>query len=237
MGGVEAAGAALYGAFAFGSSAGLLDVNGRQIRALRDEVTDEMKDVLGLEIVQGRWFGPEDNGQNWLPLVLTQQLSEALFGQDNPIGQNIAPEWASHEWRVVGVVAHYRPDGRFSAPPMFYFQRADLSNPELRPPSKLILKMRSGVTAEAEQALLARLQVLARTWSFEIDRMTDMRKTREQAQLIPVLLLGTVVAFLLMMVALGLAGVLWQNVTARMGEIGLRRAVGGSARPPSFGRK
>jgi len=38
-----------------------------------------------------------------------------------------------------------------------------------------------------------------------------------------------VAAFLMLMVGLGLVGVVWQNVTQRTTEIGLRRALGGTA--------
>ena len=42
----------------------------------------------------------------------------------------------------------------------------------------------------------------------------------------PLIVLGTVAGFLLLMVALGLIGVLWQNVARRTRELGLRRAMG-----------
>src|SRR5262249_60359516 len=45
-------------------------------------------------------------------------------------------------------------------------------------------------------------------------------------RLASVLAFGLVTGFLLLMVALGLTGVLWQNVTQRTREIGLRRAKG-----------
>ena len=41
---------------------------------------------------------------------------------------------------------------------------------------------------------------------------------------------GLIAAFLLAMVALGLTGVLWLNVTQRTREVGLRRAKGATAR-------
>ena len=44
------------------------------------------------------------------------------------------------------------------------------------------------------------------------------------------LAVGVVAGFLMLMVALGLTGVLWQNVTQRTREIGLRRAKGATAR-------
>ncbi|MCG8461651.1 MAG: FtsX-like permease family protein, partial [Holophagales bacterium] len=45
----------------------------------------------------------------------------------------------------------------------------------------------------------------------------------------PVFVAGVVALFLLMMVGLGLTGVLWQNVTRRTRELGLRRAQGATA--------
>ena len=44
--------------------------------------------------------------------------------------------------------------------------------------------------------------------------------------LTPLAIMGMVAGFLLLMVALGLSGVLWQNVTQRIRELGLRRAKG-----------
>jgi putative ABC transport system permease protein len=45
----------------------------------------------------------------------------------------------------------------------------------------------------------------------------------------PLAVLSVVAAFLLAMVAFGLFGVLWQNTTRRIPEIGLRRALGAPA--------
>ena len=40
------------------------------------------------------------------------------------------------------------------------------------------------------------------------------------------MVVGTIAGFLLLMVALGLTGVVWQSVTQRIREFGLRRAKG-----------
>ena len=44
-----------------------------------NEVTDEFKDVLGLQIVQGRWFGREDDGASYLPVVINAAMADELF--------------------------------------------------------------------------------------------------------------------------------------------------------------
>jgi putative ABC transport system permease protein len=46
---------------------------------------------------------------------------------------------------------------------------------------------------------------------------------------VPLAVVAVIAAFMLLMVAFGLFGVLWQNTTRRIPEIGLRRALGASA--------
>ena len=61
--------------------------------------------------------------------------------------------------------------------------------------------------------------------------MATIEHLRERScsdYLTPLSVLAVVAGFLLLMVALGLSGVLWQNVTQRMREFGLRRAAGAS---------
>src|SRR5690349_1265486 len=53
-----------------------------------------------------------------------------------------------------------------------------------------------------------------------------MKATQDKLVLIPILILFVVCGFLVFNVGLGLFGVLFQNISRRKGEIGLRRAVG-----------
>jgi putative ABC transport system permease protein len=56
-----------------------------------------------------------------------------------------------------------------------------------------------------------------------------MRASMLKEQLVPFIVVSVIAAFMVAMVAFGLFGVLWQNTTRRIPEIGLRRAVGASA--------
>ena len=53
-----------------------------------------------------------------------------------------------------------------------------------------------------------------------------MRESMLRMYTMPLVAIGTVAGFLLLMVALGLTGVVWQSVTQRIREFGLRRAKG-----------
>src|SRR5581483_1483577 len=72
-------------------------------------------------------------------------------------------------------------------------------------------------------------QSIAKDWSFHVQPITEMRETMNSVRLAPVIAIGLIAGFLMIMVALGLIGVLWQNVTQRTREIGLRRAKGATA--------
>src|SRR4029453_7791714 len=62
--------------------------------------------------------------------------------------------------------------------------------------------------------------------SFEVQPVEDMRTDKLQEYTVPLMVIGTIAGFLLLMVGLGLTGVVWQSVTQRIREFGLRRAKG-----------
>lgn len=198
-----------------------------------NEATDEVKDVLSLNIVRGRWFGKEDDGAtNYRPVVINQLMARTFFGDEDPIGKDISnpKDKERVEQRVIGVVDDFRKGGEFSAKRGYVFHRNNLASEKVSPPRSLIIKVRPGVTAAFEEKILARLQAEARDWSFDIKPLTQMREANFQEYLVPMAAFGLIAGFLLIMVGLGLTGVLWQSVTQRTKEIGLRRAKGATRR-------
>ncbi len=195
----------------------------------QNEATDDLKEVLGLKVVRGRWFSKEDDGaKNYRPVVINQQMARAFFGDQDPIGKDVSnPDDKERvEERVVGVIEDYRNKGELSQMRGYLFYRNDLIGEKAGIPRSLVIKVRPGTTAAFEEKLLARLQGEAREWSFEIKPLAQFRETNFQEYLIPMASFGLIALFLLIMVGLGLTGVLWLNVTQRTKEIGLRRAKG-----------
>ena len=83
------------------------------------------------------------------------------------------------------------------------------------------------MTAEFEERLVDSLQAMAPDWSFGMKPTADVRSEYlRNNYLTPLAIMGMVARFLLLMVTLGLSGVMWQNVTQRIRELGLRRAKG-----------
>lgn len=201
-------------------------------------VSDDYPQVLGLTLTRGRWFGKEDDGANYRPVVINERLSRDVFGELDPVGKelrrpNLPPKEGQEKeipMRVVGIINEFRKDGEYTAPENFLFARQLLNNQMSREPRCLMLKVRPGTTAEFEEKIIKRLQAVAKDWSFEIEPVTKMRETANTFRLAPLIAGGLVAGFLMLMVAMGLTGVLWQNVTQRTKEIGLRRAKGATAR-------
>ena len=194
-------------------------------------VGDAFQEVMKLRILDGRWFSADDDGANYRPVVVNQRLARELFGASSPVGKPLAiPGEGRPEERIVGVIADFRKSGEFSAPGNFAIFRADPQSPSAHASENLILRLRPGSPKSTEARIAAALQAVGRGWSFEIRPLSEMRTLANKVRLAP-LLAGIVVAvFLILMVALGLTGVLWQNVTQRIKEIGLRRAKGATAR-------
>ena len=202
-------------------------------------VTDDLKDVLGLRMVGGRWFGKEDDGASYNPVVINRKLARDIFGDEDPVGKDISdPEDKKKvEQRVVGLIDDFRKNGEFAELSGYAIYRNDLTfkpgargNIQGDPPRSLLIKVRPGTTAAFEEKLLARLQTEAKDWSFSIKPLVEMRASVFQEYLVPMAAFGLVAGFLLIMVGLGLTGVLWLNVTQRTKEMGLRRAKGATRR-------
>src|SRR5690606_28042585 len=62
---------------------------GRQIRTYANRASDGFADLAGLRLIAGRWFGPEDAGTRWQPVVINRRLAKDLYGNENPIGQSV----------------------------------------------------------------------------------------------------------------------------------------------------
>jgi putative ABC transport system permease protein len=236
--------------FSFSSSQSAYRRKGVEIRYGYNEASDEFASLVGLEVTRGRWFGREDDGvMNWSPVIINEEFARTVFGSSNPLGENIGPDrmdqgGAPPIYKVVGVVREFKEDGDFQASEPYVIGRKPLHGQTAAPrqhteaglaplvaglPRNLLVKVRSGTTAAFEEPLMKRLEGVARDWSFEIESLTEMRETSMRFRMaLPIV--GAIISFfLLLMVAMGLTGVLWQNVTQRTKELGLRRAKGATA--------
>jgi len=224
---VAAAGVSSTPAYSFSTSEGARTINGRDVTFKFDDVTDGFADAMQLKVIRGRWFSAEDDASpNW-PVVLAADAARAIYGDADPIGQKME-EGEDTILQVVGVVETYRKNGEVSGDDQMMFRRISPNGRFGRLGGHIMVRVRPGTPAVFEQQLVTRLQQVAPDTSFRVRHMDQMRTNVLRMRLTP-LIAGVVVgSFLIAMVGLGLTGVLWQSVTRRTREIGLRRAMGAS---------
>jgi|GEM_PF-5688440 len=98
------------------------------------------------------------------------------------------------------------------------------------PPRSILIKVsEAGMSGAFEEKLVKRLESLAPDWSFKVSTLEKLREKQLKDTISLLIAFGIIGGFLIVMVALGLVGVVWQNVTRRTRELGLRRAIGSTA--------
>jgi putative ABC transport system permease protein len=211
---------------------------GDQVPVLWTPVGLASRDVLRWELTAGRWFEEGDEALEVPAVLITQDLAQVHFGNESALGKRLPsfdddgnPQEPSQEDErtIIGIIAKIRPGGEHQEPEYAQFDLYDYENPEGSPPRELLVRVQPGATAALEERLLETARRFAPDWEFTLERMEAMRRDRLRDALLPLAVTGVVVAFLILMVGLGLIGVLWQNVVRRRAEIGLRRAMGATA--------
>jgi putative ABC transport system permease protein len=232
-------------AFDLTGMSSVVEHQGRRIDSFNNEVTDDFAQVMGVEVRQGRWFEPADDALSYEPVLINERLKRDLFGTEDPLGENIAPKPDEHstghgggnaarELRVVGVFTDFREDGELSGPEPYFFRRSRIAGPDAKPYYNLVVRVRPGTPAAFEESLMDRLRAVSPGHTFQVDPLAKMRRSMMRLRLVPMLSAALIAGFMLIMVALGMVGVLWQSVARRRREIGLRRALGATGQGVSL---
>jgi putative ABC transport system permease protein len=221
--------AAATGAAPFSNSSwtSSLKVNGRSVDITRDDVTDDFANVLHLPLLRGRWFSASDETTTAVPnIVIDADLANDLFGSLDVVGKTVrsGDDYVS---RIIGVVAPYRKYGELSKDHVnMVFGRMSLTRKQGGIGRAILVRVRPGTPADFEATLIKRLHAVAPDFPVRVQHLDQMREFQNKIFIAPAIVGGVVASFLILMVALGLSGVLWQTVTRRTREIGLRRALG-----------
>lgn len=209
--------------------------DGESIQTYMNTLSDGAAEDLGVTLLSGRFFNEGDSGQVWLPVMINRAVADRLFGEGvDPIGQNInpptedQPDLERTEYRVVGVIEDFRQTGEFWDQQYYVLARFDTRFND-RFANSLVIKPRETLSATLEASLLEEMTQMAPGWDITVRPLADYRRDRIRSVMTPIIISAIVAGFLLLMVAFGLFGVLWQNVTRRTHELGLRRALGASA--------
>ena len=213
--------------FAGSMMSSMVSYNKNEIQANTYNLEDSYFKVLNLSMKEGRWFTNADNAVKEKPVVINETLKDKLFGNENPIGKIITPD----NMKVIGVVTDFKDKGDYQAIESGYYRRSDTAN--VWSLGSILVAVKANTNAAFEARLYKTVSNYLNTSNLEIEHLSKKRVSKNNATLVPMIILLIVAGFLIINVALGLFGVLWYNISRRRGEIGLRRAVGATGKSVS----
>jgi putative ABC transport system permease protein len=198
------------------------DFNGKVLHSEVMSVEETYPSVLGLKMQAGEWFKDADTLQRTTPIVITQHLKEEMFGNEDAIGKIRVNDDNKSKEKIVGVIPNFKFQNDYQSNDNCILQPMNFTS------GYLVLKTDPSVSADFEAHFAKSLQQLGKTWTVQINHMEDMKKEKNHNVITPLIIAFLVCGFLILNVAFGLFGVLFQNINRRRGEIGLRRAIGAS---------
>src|SRR5260221_118369 len=123
---------------------------GHRLDVTADFASDDFARVMKLKVLRGRWFQPDDEGANFLPMVVDADVAMAMFGKLDVVGTKLPAEGfradpsSPKDMRVVGVIAPYRKAGELSSETRMVFFRSSFLKPQTPETQTIVLAVRPG---------------------------------------------------------------------------------------------
>ena len=199
--------------------------NGFNLSTLMVFADEHYAEALELDMREGRWYTEADLAGKYEPIVVNGLFIDTYFPDRTTMVDSVI--MLNGEKKIVGVVEHYKYHSNFAEnKPLSFFPQKTYDPEGDDPFEQLVLRAAPGRTADIEEPIYNLLTNLTKnpdvvTWNMAQDRIKANRPV-----VIPLVILISISAFLLINIALGLFGVLFTQISQRRAEIGLRKAMG-----------